>query len=144
MPLTQCSLCTRHPTSRPATVKEIKERGIEAYPELLPADKRDKRDINDLEVIEECVGLRPTRKGGIRLETTTLSRPILAFPVVFRSLNFRRGRQYCSDYTQLWVSAELLLLTATELKLSRHGGAGYQASWGSARRAVDLLKSMVK
>ncbi|KAJ7255262.1 D-aspartate oxidase [Mycena rebaudengoi] len=100
-----------HPTSRPATVKEIKERGIEAYPELLPADKRDKRDINDLEVIEECVGLRPTRKGGIRLETTTLNVDGNTVPIIH-------------NYG--------------------HGGAGYQASWGSARRAVDLLKSMVK
>ncbi|KAJ7255261.1 D-amino-acid oxidase [Mycena rebaudengoi] len=100
-----------HPTSRPETVKEIKELGIKACPELLPADKRDKRDINDLEVIEECVGLRPTRKGGIRLETTTLNVDGNTVPIIH-------------NYG--------------------HGGAGYQSSWGSARRAVDLLKSTVQ
>lgn len=62
----------RHPTSRPETVKSIKERGIHAYPELLPPGKREKRDINDLDVIAECVGLRTTRKGGVRIDTTSL------------------------------------------------------------------------
>ncbi|KAJ7255380.1 D-aspartate oxidase [Mycena rebaudengoi] len=100
-----------HPTSRPETVKEIKELGIKACPELLPADKRDKRDINDLEVIEECVGLRPTRKGGLRLETTTLN-----------------------------VDGN----TVSIIHNYGHGGAGYQSSWGSARHAVDLLKSTVQ
>jgi hypothetical protein len=53
-------------------VKSIKERGIKAYPELLPPGKREHHNINDLDVIEECVGLRTTRKGGVRVETTSL------------------------------------------------------------------------
>lgn len=67
-------LLCRHPNSRPETVKLIKERGIEAYPELLPPNKRELRNIEDLDVVEECVGLRPTRNGGVRLETTSLSK----------------------------------------------------------------------
>ncbi|KAJ6572024.1 FAD dependent oxidoreductase [Mycena capillaripes] len=99
-----------HSTSRPETVKLIKERGIEAYPELLPPNKRETRNIADLDVVEECVGLRPTRKGGVRLETTSLNVGDKSIPVVH-------------NYG--------------------HGGAGYQSSWGSAKFAVELLKSAV-
>ncbi|KAJ7484457.1 D-amino-acid oxidase [Mycena latifolia] len=99
-----------HPTSRPETVKLIKERGIAAYPELLPPDKREARNVDDLDVVEECVGLRPTRKGGVRLETTSLTVGEKKVPIVH-------------NYG--------------------HGGAGYQSSWGSAKAAVDLLKSVV-
>ncbi|KAJ6616427.1 D-amino-acid oxidase [Mycena sp. CBHHK59/15] len=100
-----------HPTSRPETVKLIKERGIDAYPELLPPDKRERRDMNDLDVIEECVGLRPTRKGGVRVETASLS-----------------------------VGGKVFLIVHNY----GHGGAGYQSSWGSAKLAVDLLKSSLE
>ncbi|KAJ7098334.1 D-amino-acid oxidase [Mycena epipterygia] len=99
-----------HPNSRPETVKLIKERGIEAYPELLPPNKRELRNIKDLDVVEECVGLRPTRNGGVRLEITSLNVGCKSFPIVH-------------NYG--------------------HGGAGYQSSWGSAKFAVDLLKSVV-
>ncbi|KAJ7834514.1 D-amino-acid oxidase [Mycena leptocephala] len=99
-----------HPTSRPETVKLIKERGIVAYPELLPPNKRENPNIEDLDVVEECVGLRPTRKGGVRLEVTSLNVGDKSVPVVH-------------NYG--------------------HGGAGYQSSWGSAKFAVDLLKSVV-
>ncbi|KAJ6469503.1 hypothetical protein C8R45DRAFT_1218600 [Mycena sanguinolenta] len=100
-----------HPSNRPETLTLIKERGIAAYPELLPPDKREARNIADLDVIEECVGLRPTRKGGVRLEVTSLNVHGKIVPVVH-------------NYG--------------------HGGAGYQSSWGSAKAAVDLLKSAVK
>ncbi|KAJ7154724.1 D-amino-acid oxidase, partial [Mycena filopes] len=99
-----------HPTSRPETVKMIKERGIQACPALLPPSKRANRDIEDLEVVEECVGLRPTRKGGVRLEISSLTVADKSYPIVH-------------NYG--------------------HGGAGYQSSWGSAKTAVDLLKSVV-
>lgn len=50
----------------------IKERGILLCPDLLPADKRSAMSIDDLDVIEEGCGLRPTRHGGIRIETEVL------------------------------------------------------------------------
>ncbi|KAJ6532677.1 D-amino-acid oxidase [Mycena vulgaris] len=100
-----------HPTSRPETVKAIKERGIKAYPELLPPGKRENPNIDDLDVVEECVGLRTTRKGGIRLETTSLDVGGKTFPIVH-------------NYG--------------------HGGAGYQSSWGSAKRAIELLQASLK
>ena len=42
------------------------------YPELLPPGKRENGDVNDLDVVAECVGLRTSRRTGVRLETTML------------------------------------------------------------------------
>ncbi|KAJ7098327.1 FAD dependent oxidoreductase [Mycena epipterygia] len=89
-----------HPTSRPETVKSIKERGIHAYPELLPPGKREKRDINDLDVVEECVGLRTTRKGGVRIETTSLDFGGERIPIVH---NYGHGG---GGYQSSWGSAK--------------------------------------
>lgn len=50
----------------------MKERGITVCRELLPPSRRTNGGIDDLDVIEECVGLRPTREGGVRVETTWL------------------------------------------------------------------------
>ncbi|KAJ7484478.1 D-amino-acid oxidase [Mycena latifolia] len=100
-----------HPTSRPESVKSMKERGIYIYPELLPEGKRENPNIDDLDVVEECVGLRTTRKGGVRLETTSLVVDGKTYPIVH-------------NYG--------------------HGGAGYQSSWGSANRAIELLKAALK
>jgi len=58
----------RESKPRPETSKLIKERGIALCPELLPPDKRQAMRIEDLDVVEEAVGLRPTRTGGIRIE----------------------------------------------------------------------------
>lgn len=48
--------------------RRIKTRCLALCPELLPPLKRDNGSIDDLDVVEEAVGLRPTREGGIRLE----------------------------------------------------------------------------
>lgn len=58
---------------RAETTKMIKERGIALCPELLPIDKRG-GGIECLDVIEENCGLRPTRKGGIRIELELLEK----------------------------------------------------------------------
>ncbi|KAF8217780.1 FAD dependent oxidoreductase [Mycena galopus ATCC 62051] len=88
-----------HPTSRPETVKLLKERGIAAYPELLPPNKREAPSIDDLEVVEECVGLRPTRKGGVRLGITSLNVHNKSVPVVH---NYGHGG---AGYQSSWGSA---------------------------------------
>ncbi|KAF7369315.1 D-amino-acid oxidase [Mycena venus] len=103
-----------HATSRPETVKLLKERGIEAFPELLPPTKRETRNVEDLDVLEECVGLRPTRNGGVRVDTASLTLDV-------------GGKQ----------------ITIPIVHNYGHGGAGYQSSWGSASLAVDLLESVV-
>ncbi|KAF7333591.1 D-amino-acid oxidase [Mycena sanguinolenta] len=83
-----------HSHSRPETVQLIKQRCIQAFPELLPSG------TNDLEVIEECVGFRPTRKGGVRLEIGSLA-GVKIIPVVH---NYGHGG---AGYQSSWGSANL-------------------------------------
>lgn len=61
-----------HPRPRPETTMDILERGLKLCPELAPPDIRAVREptVEDLlrhKVGEGC-GLRPARKGGVRLE----------------------------------------------------------------------------
>ncbi|KAJ7303512.1 FAD dependent oxidoreductase [Mycena albidolilacea] len=88
-----------HPKSRPETVKLIKGRGIQAFPELLHQAKRETRNIDDLDVVEECVGLRPTRKGGVRLEIQSLAVGERIIPIVH---NYGHGG---AGYQSSWGSA---------------------------------------
>ncbi|KAL5519430.1 hypothetical protein ACEPAH_1113 [Sanghuangporus vaninii] len=65
------------PKPREATSKDILERGLALCPELSSTyaqDKSKKPTIEDVKpiIVEEGCGLRPQRKGGIRLETDTL------------------------------------------------------------------------
>ncbi|KAJ7236029.1 hypothetical protein C8J57DRAFT_1194575 [Mycena rebaudengoi] len=61
-----------HPLPRPETTLDILKRGLALCPELAPPEIRAQRDptLEDLQsiVIEEGCGLRPARRGGIRLE----------------------------------------------------------------------------
>ncbi|KAM0747430.1 FAD dependent oxidoreductase [Meredithblackwellia eburnea MCA 4105] len=59
------------PKPRPHIAKLIKERGLAMCPDLLPPSKRG-GTIDDLDVVEDVVGLRPTRIGGIRIEADTI------------------------------------------------------------------------
>ncbi|KAK4702878.1 D-amino-acid oxidase, partial [Phenoliferia sp. Uapishka_3] len=70
------------PLPRPETAKLIKERGIALCPELLPPDKRSLMRIEDLDVLEDMVGLRPTRRGGIRIEMDKLEYEGRMIPVL--------------------------------------------------------------
>jgi hypothetical protein len=62
----------RYPRPRPETTRAILERNIKLCPELAPPKIREKREptVDDLLplVIADGCGLRPARKGGIRLE----------------------------------------------------------------------------
>lgn len=51
-----------------------------AFPELWPESKREAGRIEDLDVVEECVGLRPTRKGGVRLDVAALGTFPIRYP----------------------------------------------------------------
>ena len=67
------SLGFRYPIPRPETTVDILERGLALYPELAPPSVRIEREptVEDLKplIIEEGSGLRPARKGGIRLQS---------------------------------------------------------------------------
>ncbi|EJU04456.1 nucleotide-binding domain-containing protein [Dacryopinax primogenitus] len=93
----------------------ILEGAIKLVPELAPAEVRGSgrtptvEDIRPL-IIEAGCGLRPGRKGGLRLEKDTVEVPNC------------KGKQVPIVYNY------------------GHGGQGYQSSWGSAMEAVMLLK----
>ena len=62
----------RYPMPRPETKQDILERGLALCPELASPDIRVERKptIDDVlpHIVSEGCGLRPARKGGIRLE----------------------------------------------------------------------------
>ncbi|KAJ7207059.1 hypothetical protein GGX14DRAFT_635946 [Mycena pura] len=102
-----------YPVPRPETTLDILKRGFALCPELAPPEIRAQREpvLEDLQplIIEEGCGLRPARKGGIRLDVQWMhnpKQPGLKVPIVF-------------NYG--------------------HGGYGYQSSWGSATLALELL-----
>lgn len=79
-----------YPHARPETTKEIIERCIALMPEIVPPETRNKHaddpkhsfTVEDVEpiIIEAGCGLRPARKGGIRLESQVVngkSKPVV-------------------------------------------------------------------
>ena len=67
----------RYPSPRPETTKDILERALKLCPELSPTYTDDTGmapSIKDIEskIIYEGCGLRPGRKGGIRLDTNVV------------------------------------------------------------------------
>ena len=99
----------RYPIPRPETTHDILTRALALCPELAPLSVRETRapTIEDLKaiVLEEGCGLRPARKGGVRIE--------------LEWFDFGDGFPVVHNYG--------------------HGGFGYQASWGSAEEAMNLL-----
>ncbi|KAF8498836.1 D-amino-acid oxidase [Hysterangium stoloniferum] len=105
-----------YPHPRVETGRAILSRALVLMPELLPPNSRDASQaptIADIEpiIIEHGCGLRPARKGGIRVESGT---------VVVGGAPGGKKVPVVYNYG--------------------HGGAGYQASWGTAVAATDLLE----
>jgi D-amino-acid oxidase len=102
------------PKARPETTVDILERCLAFYPELAPPSVRDKREptVEDLKplIVEEGCGLRPARKGGIRLQCEWVAVPGSEGQMVPIIHNYG------------------------------HGGYGFQTSWGSALAALTLLE----
>jgi glycine/D-amino acid oxidase-like deaminating enzyme len=79
----------REPKPRPDETEDILRRALALAPELSPAfnaDKSHEPDLKDLEdiVISENCGLRPGRKGGIRLESGVIKNATgLQIPVIY-------------------------------------------------------------
>lgn len=76
-----------YPTPRPEISEDILKRGFALCPELAPPEIRAKREptIEDVRsiIIEPGCGLRPARKGGIRLEVELFQSAGNAVPVVY-------------------------------------------------------------
>lgn len=114
--------------------KRIKTRCLALCPDLLPPDKRENGTIDDLEVVEEAVGLRPTREGGIRLEVEEIERGELSGKSVKVVHNY--GRTFYSLLSSRRPRTDLTVFHSRS-----DGGYGYQSSWGSAEAAVELVDS---
>lgn len=124
----------RFPRARPETTLDILERNLALWPELAPPEVRESRtptvqDILPI-VIEDGCGLRPARKGGIRLEVEwfEVARTGRKIPVVF---NYGSGNLFPSPVTEAHSAPS-------------HGGSGFQGSWGSADVALKLLEDALK
>ncbi|KAJ7143344.1 D-amino-acid oxidase [Mycena crocata] len=97
-----------YPVPRPETTLDILKRGFALCPELVPPEIRAQREpvIEDLQpiIVEEGCGLRPARKGGIRLDVEWAERQdTTKVPVVF---NYGHGGY---GYQSSWGSATLAL-----------------------------------
>ncbi|KAJ9477572.1 DAO domain-containing protein [Pseudozyma hubeiensis] len=93
---------------RPETTRKILKRCLELVPQLVHPSKRSglgKPRVEDVKVLEVNVGLRPARRGGVRLE---------------RAKEDVDGVKVVHNYG--------------------YGGAGYQASWGAALDAQELVE----
>ncbi|KAJ3373586.1 hypothetical protein GGF31_000427 [Allomyces arbusculus] len=93
----------------PATAKRILENAVAICPQLQlwPGQK--------LEVVAHRVGLRPTRKGGIRLEHEWRA------PTTTTKRGGKEGKKTLVVHNY------------------GHGGGGYQSSWGSAHHVLQIV-----
>ena len=118
------------PRSRPETTQDILARAIALCPELSPPEIRAIRTptLDDImpHIVGEGCGLRPARKGGFRLELEWVEGASVR----------REGRiPVVHNY-----GCVLLLWTPNQhSNMSRHGGYGYQISWGSANKVLELV-----
>ncbi|GAA5841538.1 hypothetical protein JCM11251_001255 [Rhodosporidiobolus azoricus] len=98
------------PNPRPELSQRIKQRCLTLNPDLLPPSKRG-GTIDDLDVVEEAVGLRPTRRNGIKLGIDSTDFDGRPLQVVH---NYGHGGY---GYQSSWASAEEAVeLVETALK----------------------------
>ncbi|KXN81881.1 D-amino-acid oxidase [Leucoagaricus sp. SymC.cos] len=115
-----------YPHPREETKTAILTRALKLCPELAPPEIRAVRqpNIDDLlsHVVGEGCGLRPSRKGGIRIESEWWSNKGKVLPKEARN-----------------EEGKVLVVYNYG-----HAGYGYQSSWGTARKASDLLEEGLK
>ncbi|GAA5978875.1 hypothetical protein JCM11641_003598 [Rhodosporidiobolus odoratus] len=87
------------PKPRSELARRIQEPCLALCPELLPPDKRGGTTA-DPDIVEDAVGLRPTREGGIRLEADSIDVEGRPLPVVH---NYGHGGY---GYQSSWACAE--------------------------------------
>ncbi len=86
LPLIRTNKPSRYPSPRPETAEDILRRGFALCPELAPPEVRTEREptIDDVRpiIISHGVGLRPARKGGIRLDVRWIENKGKKVPIV--------------------------------------------------------------
>ena len=111
----------RTPEPRAETSYDIKRRALALCPELAPVSVRMSgkelvpEDLDSI-VIHEVVGMRPGRKGGLRLQ---------------------RGADLIVD-----SGAEKSLASIPVFHNIGHSGAGWQSCWGCAEEIVRLVQEL--
>ncbi|KAK4053017.1 hypothetical protein OIV83_001751 [Microbotryomycetes sp. JL201] len=95
------------PQPWPWLTEQIKRRCLELQPELSPPEKRKGGTIEDLDVKELACGLRPTRKGGIRLEIDPEPVHVGNISVPLVHCYGHGGYGYQSSWASARVAAEL-------------------------------------
>lgn len=135
-----------YPHAIPETTDDIIRRTLSIAPEIAPPESRSNGRIPTIDdvksiVIEAGCGLRPARKGGIRLDVGKVN---------WLEGNASRSTPLVFNYGYVYLFPSLHSLFRKRsgayirlLYCYRHGGYGYQSSWGSARMAVDLLKKIL-
>lgn len=101
-----------YPHPLPEVTEDILRRGLDLCPELAPEEIRAQRKptVDDLRplIIEEGCGLRPARVGGIRLQSTQMTRRDKSIvPVIY---NYGHGGYgYQSSWGSASIAADLLI-----------------------------------
>ncbi|XP_006463709.1 hypothetical protein AGABI2DRAFT_208623 [Agaricus bisporus var. bisporus H97] len=118
-----------YPHPREETTSEILTRALKLCPQLAPPEVRAIRppQLGDLlsHVVGEGCGLRPARENGIRIESEWWD--------VQGKLDEQRTNGDRGDKEKVLVVYNY-----------GHAGYGYQTSWGTARKAADLLEAGFK
>ncbi|KAG8778443.1 hypothetical protein FRC12_024981 [Ceratobasidium sp. 428] len=109
-----------YPHARLETIDEIIRRGLALSPLIAPPESRENgrtptvEDVKSI-MIESGCGLRPARRGGVRLERG--------------NVNYLEGERE--------VSTPVVYNYG-------HGGQGYQSSWGTAEVAVQIVEKALR
>ena len=122
---------TRYPVARPETTEDILRRCLALCPELVPPEVREKRagTVDDLRplIVEVGCGLRPARKGGLRLECEWM--------------DAGKGRKIPLVYNYGCAALVPRLEDVLTVTVSRHAGVGFELSWGCASAVLEMLES---
>lgn len=141
----------RYPHARPEVTQDILARGLDLCPELVSPDYRPgtspQPTVEDLKplVLEEICGLRPARKGGIRLEAELLrstarqDQPSVEVPVV-HNYGYVSGSTvengYELNHKFFWPPITGMAVLAT----SPHGAA---PPWRLLSSRINYLRSNI-
>lgn len=133
----------------PETARGIVERCVKYCPELASRDgaANGQPDISQVKILRHNVGLRPSRKGGARVEKEIIKLPVQGSS--WRNLepvpNALQGGQSRKDIDQAQLGQDLS--GSVEFQVVHAygvGTAGYQESWGVAADVVALVNEFVE
>lgn len=133
----------------PETARGIVERCVKYCPELADGDSAadGNPDISQVKILRHNVGLRPSRKGGARVEKEIVKLPVLGSS--WRNLepvpNALQDGQSRKDIDQAKLGQDSSTSLGFQVVHAYGvGTAGYQESWGVAADVVALVTEFVE